>query len=227
MKAPLTLPTSGMARQRFEIERQDFLAPEASGRIGGVQGGFPRWLAEWTIGRVGTAKSDELRAFWSQLRGALRRFVGRDLARPLPLAHIDGLPVGFDGSATSWSENITADADSELTLHLGAAAAGLVLTPGDYVGFKYDATEASVAGLPWRALVRVVEGATADGSGVVTVVVEPPVPACVPATAIAHLDEPGCIMALVTDKSNLDAIDRRLAISSGTITAVEDLRSGL
>lgn len=228
MKAPLNMPASGMSRQQFEIERNDFGAPEASGRLGGVQSGMPLWLGVWTVGTIGALKSDQLRAFVSQLRGQVRRFLGRDLARPLPLAHINGLPAGFDGSASSWSETTTADGDCELTLHLGAAAAGLVLSLGDYVGFKYDATEEGVEDVPWRALVRVVEGATADGSGNIVVLVEPPVPTtCVPPSAIAHLDDPACVMVLVKDKSNLDPIDRRRAVGGGTITAVQDLRSGL
>lgn len=223
------MPSSGMSRQSFEIERNDYSAPEAGGRIGGVQAGLPLWLAVWTIGTIGALKSDELRAFWSNLRGACRRFLGRDLARPLPLAHINGLPAGFDGAALSWSQTINADGDARLTLHLGAAAAGLVLSLGDYVDFRYDATEPDVEGLPWRALTRVTEGATADGSGDVTVTVEPPVPTttCVPSSAVAHLDDPACVMVVIKDKSNLDPIDRRRAVGGGTLTAVQDLRSGL
>lgn len=229
MKAALTMPTSGMSGQQFEIERNDFNAPEASGRVGGVQSGFPLWLAVYQIGTIGAAKSDELRAFFTRLRGQQRRFLGHDLARPYPKAHITGFAGmtragggSFDGSATSWSETITADGDSEVTLH--GMPAGLELTFGDYVGFKYDATEESVAGLPWRALVRVVEGGVADGSGNITVTSEPPVPLCVPPGAVAHLDQPACIMAMIKDKSSLEGIDRRLAVRGGTITALQDLR---
>lgn len=230
MKAPLTMPTSGAALQQFEPERVDYGAPEASGRVGGVQAGFPLWMGVWTIGTIGAQKSDDWRSFLLQLRGATRRFLGRDIARPYPKAHINGFAGmmragggSFDGSATSWSEAIQADDDSEVTLN--GLPVALELSVGDYIGFKWTATETGVAGLPWRALVRVVVGGTANGSGVLTVTTEPPVPSCVPGSAIAHLDNPACIMALIGDRSKLDAIDRRLAIRGGTITGIQDLRA--
>lgn len=230
MKAPLDLPTSGFAQQSFEPQRVDFSAPEASGRIGGVQAGFPLWLGQWTIGAIAAAKSDELRAFMARLRGATRRFLGVDMARPYPLAHITGFAgmtrvdtTPFVGDCSDWSEVITADGDSELTLE--GVPADLELSIGDYVGFRYAATEASVAGLTWHALVRVVVGADADGTGSVTVTVEPPVPSAVPGTAVAYLDHPKCVMVLVSDQSRLDGIDRRLAVSGGSITGIQDIRA--
>jgi hypothetical protein len=71
----------------------------------------------------------------------------------------------------------------------------------------------------------VVEGATADGSGDLTVIVEPPVPSAVPDTAVAHIDEPGCTMALVIDQTSLGPIDRLYSINGGQITAVQDIRA--
>lgn len=230
MKAPLDLPTSGMAMQQFEPQRVDYSAPEASGRIGGVQAGFPLWLGVWTIGTVGARKSDELRAFLLQMRGAIRRFLGRDLARPYPLAHIGGFRSmttlagdPFTGEAGGWSEAITGDDDSEVTLE--DVPPGLILSVGDYIGFKWTATDADVAGLTWQALVRVVEGGMAADDGTITVTCEPPVPLVVPEAAIAHLDNPACVMVLVNDQTKLGAIDRRLAVRDGTITGVQDLRA--
>lgn len=226
MKAPAEMPDMYVALQSFEPQRIDYGAPEASGRVAGVQAGFPLWYAVWTLGRMPEANSDEWRAWHLSMRGATRRFIGRDIARPLPKQYLtSGLPVGFDGEADDWSETINADDDSELTLNLGVTGAGVVLSVGDYIGFKWTATETSVAGLEWRAVVRVVEGGTADGSGDVTVVVEPPVPSCVPDTATAHLNQPGCIFALVLDNSSLEAIDRLYSIGGGQITAIQDLRA--
>jgi hypothetical protein len=229
MKDPLTMPTSGAALQEFEPQRVDFTAPEASGRIGGVQAGFPLWLAVWTLGKFGPDISDAWRAFFASLRGATRRFLGRPKDRPFPKAHIAGFAGmtragggSFDGSATSWSETLNSDDDAELTLQ--GMPDGLELSIGDYIDFRYAATDAEVAGVPWRALVRVTEGGVADVTGEIMVIVEPPVPAAVPPGAIAHLDNPACVMALVTDKSRLDAIDRRLAVRGGTIVGLQDIR---
>lgn len=230
MKAPLEMPVSGMALQQFEPQRIDYSAPEAGGRIGGVQAGFPLWLGVWTIGTIGAAKSDALRAFLLRLRGATRRFIGRDLSRPYPKAHItgfarmtktDGSP--FTGPAASWSEAISDEDDSQLTLT--GLPPGLTLTTGDYVGFRWSASDDDIAGLPWQACVRVLDGGMADASGSLTVTSEPPVPSAVPADAVAHLDLPGCVMVLVSDQSKLDAMDRRLAVRGGKIAGVQDLRS--
>lgn len=227
MKSPIEMPDMYVALQQFELQRIDYMAPEASGRVNSVQAGFPLWSGVWTLGRMPDDNSDEWRAFLSGMRGATRRFIGRDLTRQLPKLYPDGFgDFGtFTGAASDWSETINTDGDSELTLNLGSDAAGLVLSAGDYVDFRYDATETAISGLPWRAIVRVVQGATADVSGDVTVIVEPPVPSAVPDTAVAHIDAPGCIMALISDQTNLGAVDRLYSISGGQIAAVQDIRS--
>jgi hypothetical protein len=228
----ITPPTSGAAQQSFEIERVDYGAPEAGGRIGGVQAGFPLWKLVWTIGNVGRDRSDAWRAFKDQIRGATRRFLAWDLARPFPKAYLTTGFVGmtragggaFDGTATSWSETITVpDGDSQVTLH--GLPAGFVLGQGDYIGFRWTATEPAVAGQTWHAPVRVVIGGTANGSGDLTVTSEPPIPLPVPLTAVAYLDTPKCVMALDGDNSKLNPIDRTLGIRGGQITGVQDLRS--
>lgn len=224
MKSPAAMPDMYVAQQSFELQRIDYAAPEASGRIGGVQAGFPLWSAIYTLGDMPADNSDEWRAWLSGMRGQTRRFIARDIARPLPKAYLDtGLPGVFDGTVATWSETINADGDSELTLT--GLPAGLVLGQGDYIDFRWAATEDSVAGLPWRALVRVVTGATASGGGSATVIVEPPVPSAVPDDAEAHLDEPGCIMALILDQTSLNAIDRLYSIRGGQITAIQDIRA--
>lgn len=218
MSAVLEMPTSGMALQEFEIARVDYSAPEQGGRVGGVQAGEPLWMASWSIGRIGAAKSDELRAWLARMRGSQRRFYGRDLARPFPKAHIDGFAGmgGFTGTASSWSETINGDGESRVTLN--GVPASLVLSYGDYIDFRW--TTASEAR---RALVRVVVGAAAIGSSI-TVTSEPPVPTLVPGAAVAHLDNPGCIMVLMSDKTKLDGVDRRLAVRGGSVVAIQDLR---
>jgi hypothetical protein len=231
MKAPITPPTSGAAGQTFEIFRQDAQAPEASGRIGGVQVGFPLFKLTWQLGNIGPDRTDAWQAFVDQMRGATRRFLAWDLRRPYPKAYVRTGFAGmtragggsFDGTATSWSETITADADSQVTLH--GLPEDFELSPGDYVGFSYDATEDGFAGLPWHCMVRVVEGGSADASGNLTVTSEPPIPAAVPGDAIAYFHQAKCVMALVTDQSKLNGVDRTLGARGGQIVAVQDIRS--
>jgi hypothetical protein len=227
VKAAIEMPTMYVAQQQFSLQRVDYMAPEASGRIGGVQSGMPLWSGVWTLGRMPEDNSDEWEAFVDGLRGATRRFIGRDLKRQYPKLYPDGFGAfgAFTGQASSWSQSINSDGDCLLTLHLGAAAAGLTLSKRDGIDFRYTATETSVAGLGWRALVRVVSGGTADGSGVVTVTVEPPIPTAVPDIATAHIEQPGCVMVLVGDQSSLGPIDRLYSINGGQIGGVQDIRS--
>lgn len=234
-------PMTGASLQEFEPQRVDYAAPEAGGRLGGVQAGFPLWLAVWTLGSIGARRSDLWRAWSVRQRGQIRRFYGRDLGRPYPLAHIggfthmtkvDGTP--FLGAASGWSQTIDADGNAVLTLE--GLPSGLILSVNDYCDFRWTATSEDVAGLEWRDLVRVVadeDGGTgdngfvaiADAAGTITVMVEPPVSAVTPDEAVAHLDRPACIMAMVTDKTKLTAVDRRLAMKAGsTIVGLQDLR---
>lgn len=225
MKAPVEMPTMYVALQQFEPLRVDYGAPEASGRIGGVQAGFPLWQMVCSLSRMPIEYSDQWRAWLTGMRGATRRLIGRDLARQLPRAYVEAgsLPGGFDGEASDWSETINADGDSELTLE--GLPVGLILSQGDYIDFRYTATEDAIAGLAWRHLARVVEGGTADGSGDVTVTIEPPMPTAVPGSATAHVSETGCVMALILEQTNIDAVDRLYSILGGQITAVQDLRA--
>jgi hypothetical protein len=217
MKAPIEMPTMYVAQQQFEPQRVDFGAPEASGRLGGVQAGSTLWSGVWTLGRMPEANSDEWRAFLRTIRGATRRFIGRDLARQYPKLYPDGFGAfgAFTGAASTWSESINSDGDSAVTLHLGAAAAGLVLSVGDYIDFRYSASETAI----------VTVGATANGSGDVTVTVEPPIPAAVPSDAIAHIDQPGVTMVLDLQSSNVGPVDRLYSINGGQIVGVQDIRS--
>lgn len=223
MKAPVEMPTMYVGLQKFEPRRVDYIAPEASGRVGGVQAGFPLWEAVWMLGRMPDDNSDEWRAWLTGMRGQTRRFIGRDIARQLPKAYLETGMGAFNGICSDWSETINADGDSEL--FLDGLPNGFVLSPGDYVDFRYDATEDAIAGLAWRVIVRIVEGGTANGSGEVTVVVEPPVPTAVPSDAVAHVSETGCIMALILEETNLDGVDRLYSILGGQITAVQDIRA--
>lgn len=227
MKAPIEMPDQYVVLQQIEPQRIDYAAPEASGRINGVQAGFPLWSGVWTLGRMTEEYSDRWRAWLAGMRGATRRFIGRDLARQYPKLYPDGFGAfgAFTGTASSWSSSIDSDGDCHLTLHLGAAAAGLILSQGDGIDFRYNASETAITGLAWRAFVRVTAAATADGSGDLTVTVEPPVPTAVPGGAVAHIDEPGCTMALVVDQSNVGAVDRLYSILGGQIIGVQDIRS--
>lgn len=229
---PLAFPEteSGVARVGFSIERVDLASPEASGRQGGVQAGWPLWSAMFEIDRSDPVSGDLWRAFFDRLRGRQRLFFAINPARLYPRAY----PVGFgglvragggafDGSALSWAQNI--DADGNALIALTGLPAGLVLNPGDLIGFKWDAAGAAVSSYGRRTMVRVVTPTAASGGGAVTVMAEPPLDTfVVPPGAIAHLDRACCIMRLVPDKSQLGPTASGGSLGGGSIFAIQDLR---
>ncbi|MFN3943891.1 MAG: hypothetical protein ACK4K7_03030 [Allosphingosinicella sp.] len=224
------MPAKGASGQEFEPQRVDYSAPEAGGYLGGVQAGFPLWFAVWTLGRMGADASDAWRAWHIGMRGSQRRFLGYDLGRPFPkhyrdgfsrTTNVDGTP--FDGVAASWSQTIDADGEAHLTLT--GLPAGLLLSTGDYVGLRWDAAGLPAGNMVRRTVARLRGPGVANAAGTWTGIVEPPLPPLVPAGAIAHLDRPSCVMALVSGETKLGSIDRRLAIGGGRIVALQDLRA--
>lgn len=215
LSTPAMMPAKGAKDQIFEIERVDYLAPEARGRIGGVTAGFPLWKTTISIGTLTRDQSDQWRAFIAGQRGAQRLFYGFEVGRRMPRAYPNGMPGGFSGAASSWSQSI--DGNGFAILALYGLPRGLTLLPGDYVDFRWGTYQ--------RALVRLIEGASANGSGVLTASIEPAVPSVVPSggtPAVAHLDNPACLMKLMPG-TELGALGRRGAVESGTVIAIQDL----
>jgi hypothetical protein len=229
---PLAFPVteSGVSRVRFDIERVDYASPEASGRQGGVQAGWPLWSAMYDIDRCDADSADLWAAFISRLRGRQRLFFAGDPTRGFPKSRPSGFAGlnragggAFPGTALGWSQAI--DADGNALIGLTGLPAGLVLSPRDLIGFKWDGAGDPAASYGRRTMARVVVAATASAGGAVTVMCEPPLdPLVVPAGAIAHLDQPCCTMRLVPDKSDLGPIGTGNAGAGGTITAMQDLR---
>jgi hypothetical protein len=228
---PRTLPRVGAQGQSFELERVDFLSPEASGSLGAVTAGQPLWRMGVSLNNMASANADIWRAWVPSLRGAQRLFYGYELDRAYPKAYRNGFAGmaragggSFDGSATAWSEALDSENNSQVTL-MGLPAS-FQLGLGDYIGFKWDDAAYAAGNKKRRALVRVVEAATANSSGVITVTSEPAVPLVVPAGAVAHLDNPACIMRLVTEETGIG--EQGLGgytVAGSRIVAMQDLRA--
>lgn len=223
---------SGIARVRFDIERVDYAAPEASGRQGGVQAGFPLWSVRYEIERSDPDSADQWQAFFDRMRGRINRFYAIDPTRRLPKLYRFGFTglvragtsTPFTGPATSWSQSIDANGNALLTLN--GLPAGLQISTSDLVGFRWDAAGAGTGNMMRRTMARAVLPATANGSGVAVVTVEPPInTALVPSGAIAHLDNPAVVMQLVPENCDIGPIGAGGILSGATITAIQDLRA--
>lgn len=228
---PLVLPDapSGIARVSFEPQRVDYAAPQADGRQGGVQAGWPLWAAEFELDRSDPDSADIWRAFFARLRGRMRRFRAGDPTRPFPKAYPSGFAGmvrasggAFTGAAASWSQAVDADGNARITLT--GLPAGMVIGLNDYIGLRWDA-HGTAGNYNRRTMARVVLAANANSAGVLTVMIEPPINMqVVPLTAIAHLDRPQCVMQLDPDASRAGSIGKGGELSGGTIKALQDLR---
>lgn len=217
---PRDMPANPPEQTMFELNRVDFISPEAKGRQGAMQAGETLWSGQWTLGTLQPRSADEWRAFISTLRGPRRLFYGRDYTRCVPLKHPDFAALlraaggAFDGSATTWDVNAEGD-----VVELTGLPAGFTLSIGDYVGFRW-----TTDGEQRRDLARCVEAATSDVSGVLEVTVEKPLASVATAATgvTAYINHPTCLMRAVPSGTNISAMDHRRAIGA-TLTGIQEL----
>ena len=231
MMHPLSFPAldTGVARVRMDVERVDLGAPEARGRGGGVQVGWPLWSAIWELDAIDRRSADLWRAFITRLRGRQRLFMAGDPARALPRSAPFGfagmLRAGggaFPGSALTWAQAI--DGDGNATITLTGLPAAFALSAGDYVGWKWDAAGAGAGSYGRRAMARVVVDATANGAGSASVLIEPVIDTrVVPAGAVAHLDTPMALFRQVPGDAATGLIGAGGAMSGSRLVAVQEL----
>lgn len=227
---PRAMPLVGPGQQSMEPVQVGYQTPETGGALYGITAGNKRWRGEWTLAQaMQDIQSDEWRAWIDSLNGPTRRFYGQDYERPFPRLYklgFGGLTRAgggaFDGSLTSWSQTITTPTDpseAQALLTLNGLPAGFQLSVGDYCDFRW-----TTSGVARRSLVRSLENATANGSGVIAnVSVSPPIPTVTPGGAVAHLDNPACVMRLKSDECSVTPMDRRRVVGA-KIVAIQDIR---
>lgn len=204
---------------RFWLERLDLQSPESSGRIGGIQMGWPKWRAEYEA----VGHSDHEVHLWTawlrRQRGAIHHFRATDMSRWYPYKYrpaalggghsgAGGFPGGWNGDATSFS--LSGDR-SEATLTIPS---GIEITAGDLIGWRWGGGDK-------LALSEAMEGGVS--SGTVTVAVEPAVHSVVPdsPTAVAYLFKPACLMRL-TPETEFPTLGAE-GVGIGKIVAQQDL----
>jgi hypothetical protein len=184
--------------------------------------------ATYTLDVVGPDESDAIRAFKDQIRGATRASSAATSPASIPRPTAAASPAwSAPDAAPSTGRHGLVGGDHRRRRQPGDAprAAGrFTLGQGDYIGFHWVATEASVAGLTWHAL-RARCRRRGRRRRRHHRHVEPPIPSAVPAGAIAYLNQPACVMALVTDQTKLQAIGRRNAIGGGQLVGIQDIRA--
>ena len=206
---PMLMPEVGALAIDFGMpERVDYTSPENSGRIGGVQSGWPHFTLSLDLNNLPEPDARVWRSFVRSLRGAQRRFLAWDPWRRYPIAHSGGFSrmtyadgSAFSGAAGGWSQSITGNGDALLTLT--GVPKGIRLTADDYIGLKWDADGSEPGTYDRRLMAVAQEDGVADADGSITVTVEPPLPDWTPAGAVAHLDQPCCLMKQRTGETKI------------------------
>ena len=204
----------------FDIDPANVLARQGSGAVGGLSNGWPIWRMEAYLSQqTQIANSDNWTAFIDSLNGSLNQFLATDLTRPLPLLYMaSGLPSGFDGTPTSWTQALDDDGNPIITLTDTSMPDGFTLSPRDYIGLKWVNGDS----LERRSLHRVCATAVA-ASRAIAARIEPAVPTFVPEGAQANLVAPDCVMRQETRETK---VGRRDVFGRAEITfvAYQDLR---
>jgi len=217
---PRPIPAVGGMSVSFEPSGIDYMSPETGARIGAVAAGWTLWRMRISLNNMAVEDADEWRSWLATMRGPRRLLLGRDLSRPGPRFHANGIPFG--PQPTAWSQTITSEGDA--VLHLAGLQPGSVISNVDYIGFKWDAAGAAAGTYGRRALVRACERAIVAADGTASMTVEPAVHNIVPVGAKAHLDAPACLMRLVTGSTQLgEQVVGGYTVSGGAIEAVQDL----
>jgi hypothetical protein len=168
----ITLSTTLAARirsMRFEQVRLDFSFNSAFGSQG-VEVSPPLWGCQITTDQMYEADSGEWKALLLLLRGQTNQLLLWDIARPAPIGTMRGTLVLNGGHA-----------QGAVTLSIvDATQAGTTLKAGDWLGI----------GTATQQLVMVTADATANGSGVISVTVEPPLRAAHLTGATVTWDKP-------------------------------------
>jgi len=206
-----------LARVVFEPAHQVVHNAERGGRAISVVIGPARWEAEFATADLREPDLSEWRAWIASLQGGAKTFYAGDPSKPYPRAYPTGFSGmtragggSFDGTATSWSID-----SSRAVLTLNGLPASFAISIGDMTAFEWSTSK--------RYLVRALEAATANGSGVATFTVEPKIETLVSSGAVATLANPQCVMRLTPDGADIDL--RPGPIGRASFKAVQHLEA--
>ena len=193
----LTFPRSDfhtlapLADTHFQLQQRVETSRSASGVTRVREVGPALWVAECTTVPLRHADAARVEALLDTLDGGARAVLLTDVRHPRPATATDEPLTGVQIHSVDLADG---------TLRLKGLPAGFVLTPGDYLAFNFGAG-------PSRALHRVVEGVTADGSGVTPAFAVRPYPRVgTSVDAAVSLRDPAGLFALVPDSVRVSAV---------------------
>lgn len=180
----IAMPTSGLMVHQFGFGQQDYSLTFSNGDTGAQQTRIlapSRWSCTLTLNlSVGQAQAAIWRTMIMQLRGKTNQLAVYDVKNPTPSGTARGTMILNSGTG--------ALAVGGTSLIIAGATALGTLKQGDWLGVGSGAT---------RQLFSVQADAVADGSGNITVTVEPPSRYAQNAGTSVTWDHPTCLMRRV------------------------------
>lgn len=165
-------------------------APTRGGLVQVTELGPQLWQMDYKTRLMPEALFEEWRAWLSSLRGGVGTFKAFDPTRRYARAYRNGyaaLTRAGGGSFAAGTANLSAIASGRVAVTMTTLPAAFAMSLGDMISIPFGAT---------RSLHRVVEGATSNGSGEVTVTVEPPLPLPIVTGATVDLAKPWCVAVI-------------------------------
>lgn len=185
---PLALPLTYYSRTRLYLSSSVSSVGLWGGKTQSRQFTDRRWIGEWL---TPPQDEDQLRAtlaWGDSLRDGVKEFYAWHPRFPYPKAYVDGFTGMTKAGGGSFTGAGDVDSLTSTTITISGLPASFVLSAGDLVGLIESAA---------RGLHRIIEAATANGSGIVTVTVEPAVKTTVfTSSATVQFERPVCIMTL-------------------------------
>ena len=169
-----TSPTFASASFGLRSNTQTFQSP-LTGKLQVLELTGAKWYATYSLPPLTKAQAGEWIAFLTKLRGQANSFFAYDPARKTAQGTPTGTPL-VNGASQTGNSLITD----------GWSNATLVLKMGDYIAV--DATQ--------RQLYMVVADATTNGSGQVTLTIEPSIRVSPENNAGITVASPSCVMRL-------------------------------
>lgn len=146
-----------------------------------VKASAPMWVATVELDKINENLTGQYQALILKLRGSQNQLAMWNFARPEPLGTMRGtLTMNASHSAGDTTLNITG----------GVGQANKTLKAGDLLGFGTGTTQ---------HLVMVVDDATANGSGVISVTIEPPLRDDFSSSTAVEWDKPKALFRLNSD----------------------------
>lgn len=202
----ISFPTTLIATRMTIGQQRNDLAFRSSFGSQGLEVSAPLWTASLESGSNNDSNSvtGAFKALLLQLKGQVNQLSLWDLGRPAPLGTMRGT-MTFNGNH---AQNATA-------LNISASGeAGKTLLQGDMLGFGTGTTQ---------QVVMVVTGGTSDGSGNISVTVEPPLRNAFTSGAGITWDKPCILFRRTVSAVSWDYQDDQ--VSGLKLDLIEDWRA--